>query len=292
MKPTKTTLTLREIARLEAGSNINLQPVIEKELIHYDIIRAMSENGFLERLCFQGGTALRLCYGSEGFSEDLDFTGGILFDHANMHQLKQCIEDYLSAKYGVQVEVKSPQEKKTAGIKVSSWQVKVVTAPGRTDIPTQKIKIEVANVPSYTRELVQISENYQLVSTPPLIIGVESMDEIMADKLLAFPAAALPIRYRDIWDLHWLAMNRAHPNLIFLDQKIKDYGVENFQHKLNARILSLASIINGVEFMDQMSRFLTQETMDTSIAKEDYRMALIGSLTRLLSTACENTNTA
>jgi hypothetical protein len=84
-------------------------------------------------------------------------------------------------------------------------------------------------------------------------------------------------------------MNRAHPNLIFLDQKIKDYGVENFQHKLNARILSLASIINGVEFMDQMSRFLTQETMDTSIAKEDYRMALIGSLTRLLSTACENT---
>ena len=76
MKPTKATLTLREIARLEAGSNLKLQPVIEKELIHYEIIRAMSENGFLERLCFQGGTALRLCYGSDRFSEDLDFTGG------------------------------------------------------------------------------------------------------------------------------------------------------------------------------------------------------------------------
>ena len=287
MKPIKATLTLREMARLEAGNNLNLQPVIEKELIHYDIIRAMSDNGFLERLCFQGGTALRLCYGSERFSEDLDFTGGVHFDHANMHQLKQCIEDHLSAKYSVQVEVKSPQEKKTAGIKVSSWQVKVVTAPDRPDIPTQKIKIEVANVPSYTRELVQISEHYQLVSSPPLIIGVESMDEIMADKLLAFPAAEVPIRYRDIWDLHWLAMHRAQPNLGFLHQKIKDYDVEDFQGKLNTRILSLPSIINGNEFMQQMARFLTQETMDSSIAKDDYRMALIGNLTRLLSMAID-----
>jgi predicted nucleotidyltransferase component of viral defense system len=287
MKPTKATLTLREIARLEAGSNLKLQPVIEKELIHYEIIRAMSENGFLERLCFQGGTALRLCYGSDRFSEDLDFTGGVHFDHTKMDQLKQCIEDHLSNKYGVLVEVKSPQEKKSTGIKVSSWQVKVITSPGRPDIPMQIIKIEVANVPTYTRELVQISENYQWVSRPPLIIGVESMDEIMADKLLALPAAEHPIRYRDIWDLHWLAMNRAHLNLIFLNQKINDYGVEDFQRKLNTRILSLTNIIHGSEFMHQMTRFLTHETIAATIAKEDYRAMLIGSLTRLLSSAID-----
>lgn len=283
MKPTKSAVDFREIARLEAGDSISLLPVIEKELIHYDIIRAMSENGFLEHLCFQGGTSLRLCYGSERFSEDLDFTGGLHFDYTAMNQLKECVEDYLSGRYNLSVEVKPPKEKKDTGVSVSSWQVKVITAPDRPDIPSQKIKIEVANVPSYTRDLVQISENYQLSIGTPLIIGVQSMEEVMADKLLALPASENPIRYRDIWDLHWMSMNRVKPNTGFLEHKIQDYGVTGYQEKLKNRIDSLPNIINGPEFMNQMSRFIRRETMENSIAKEDFRSALIGSITRLLS---------
>ncbi|NGM16758.1 hypothetical protein GMI70_01815 [Eggerthellaceae bacterium zg-893] len=51
-----------------------LLPVVEKELIHYEILQALGESKWLGRLNFQGGTCLRLCYGSERYSEDLDFT--------------------------------------------------------------------------------------------------------------------------------------------------------------------------------------------------------------------------
>ena len=41
---------------------------IEKELLHYEILNAMDEGGLLDRLVFQGGTSLRLCYGAERYS--------------------------------------------------------------------------------------------------------------------------------------------------------------------------------------------------------------------------------
>lgn len=54
----------------------SLRPVVEKELLHHDILREMSAAGLLAGLTFMGGTCLRACYGSSRLSEDLDFTGG------------------------------------------------------------------------------------------------------------------------------------------------------------------------------------------------------------------------
>ena len=36
-----------------------LTPVVEKELLHHDILREMSRAGLLNRLTFMGGTCLR-----------------------------------------------------------------------------------------------------------------------------------------------------------------------------------------------------------------------------------------
>lgn len=286
MNPNNARIDFRDLAKQVAKDNLSLLPVVEKELIHYDILRAMQENDFLESLCFQGGTALRLCYGSERLSEDLIFTGGSAFDPGLMSQLKECIEDYLSAKYGLLVEVRSPKENKQPGIAVSSWQVKVITAKDRPDIAAQKIKIEVANVPSYSRELVQISENYTVLTTSPLIIGVQSMDEIMADKLLALPASEKVIRYRDLWDLHWLSLRKMRPNIDLIRKKVRDYGVSNYPEKRLRCIQNLPEMIESADFRNQMSRFLKQETISNTIARADVRSAMVGNLTRLLQ-ECE-----
>ena len=48
----------------------SLRPVVEKELLHHDILREMSEAGLLTRLTFIGGTCLRACYGSARLSEE------------------------------------------------------------------------------------------------------------------------------------------------------------------------------------------------------------------------------
>src|SRR5215468_10599575 len=47
-----------------------------KEAIHLHLLSALSEAGILRHVVFQGGTALRLCYGGERYSEDLDFVCG------------------------------------------------------------------------------------------------------------------------------------------------------------------------------------------------------------------------
>jgi predicted nucleotidyltransferase component of viral defense system len=57
---------------IEAGMDQNLM----KEAIHLHLLSALSEAGVLQHVIFQGGTALRLCYGGERYSEDLDFVCG------------------------------------------------------------------------------------------------------------------------------------------------------------------------------------------------------------------------
>src|SRR5258708_1200655 len=47
-----------------------------KEAVHLHLLSALSDAGVLRHVVFQGGTALRLCYGGERYSEDLDFVCG------------------------------------------------------------------------------------------------------------------------------------------------------------------------------------------------------------------------
>jgi predicted nucleotidyltransferase component of viral defense system len=54
----------------------SLRAVVEKELLHHDILLIMRDYDFFADLTFIGGTCLRLCYGGARRSEDLDFTGG------------------------------------------------------------------------------------------------------------------------------------------------------------------------------------------------------------------------
>src|SRR5260221_11209879 len=57
---------------IEAGMDQNLM----KEAIHLHLLSALSEAGVLQHVIFQGGTALRLCYGGERHSEDRHFVSG------------------------------------------------------------------------------------------------------------------------------------------------------------------------------------------------------------------------
>lgn len=63
-------IDLEEIAS-DIASKVDgarLTPVIEKEIIHYEIIRSLGRNDLLRDITFQGGTSLRLCYGSQRYS--------------------------------------------------------------------------------------------------------------------------------------------------------------------------------------------------------------------------------
>jgi predicted nucleotidyltransferase component of viral defense system len=120
---------------------------VEKELLHYDILYCLDKADLLQNLAFQGGTSLRLCYGGNRFSEDLDFADGTAFSGADLKNMKTCIEDYLGERYGLEVNVKEPNELRNEpgyeDIRIDKWQVSVTTSPERRDMPKQRIKIDV-----------------------------------------------------------------------------------------------------------------------------------------------------
>lgn len=122
-------------AAIQQSGLAGLRPVVEKELLHYDILFCLSEAGLLKNLTFQGGTSLRLCYSSNRFSEYLDFAGGAEFCSADLAEMKDCIEDYLGNRYGLEVTVKEPKELRNepayAEVNVDKWQISVTTAPER-----------------------------------------------------------------------------------------------------------------------------------------------------------------
>ena len=275
-----------------------MRPAVEKELLHYEIFQALDKEGLLNELVFQGGTALRLCRGSDRFSEDLDFVGGVNFSAARMSRIKDCMETRIGDRYGLNVSVKSKPAK--AGedghghVKVNKWWISIETSPQDPSMPRQRIKLEIANIPAHTRELLPLQANYDSVRAMPLVlVNTESLGEIMADKILAFPTSLLDsigrpvelasnrIRHRDIWDLAWLTRKGAALDPKLVVAKIGDYGVEGYQNMLGHAIERIPAIVKSPQFKDQMRRFIVTATADIMLATDahlDYFSNSVGAL--------------
>lgn len=280
MKTKRETFNTLVERAMVVGTRSHMRPVIEKELFHYDILFALDQANLLDHLTFQGGTSLRLCYGSARFSEDLDFTGGENFSTAYLVNMKNCLEKYLGTRYGLEVSVKEPKEMMAFSdereVKVDKWQLSITTAPERRDLPKQKIKIEVINIPSYSRVPRSLLHNYDFLPDgyDDTLIMVETLDEIMADKLVSLVNCSRYVRYRDIWDLHWLTQQGASINMIFVQDKIKDYGITDYLSKLDNLLSHLEEIIRGKNFHDEMSRFIPSDVQERTLKKDKFLIFL------------------
>lgn len=262
-----------------------MRPVVEKELLHYDIFEALDEAGLLRDLVFQGGTSLRLCRGAMRFSEDLDFAGGKNFSATQMSKIKDCIETHIGKRYGLQVAVKEPKETPVDpdNIKVDKWVISIETSPENRAMARQRIKLEIANVPAYTRELVPLLNNYEMLNgRNGVLVNTETVSEILADKVVAFPTSlvdregkAMPldskkIRFRDVWDIAWLLNKSAKLDPELVEAKIADYGIRQYAELLNNAIEQIPAIINHPEFLNQMHRFIDRDTLSRTVERDGY----------------------
>jgi len=247
-----------------------LRPVVEKEILHHDILRLMSDSGLLVGLTFMGGTCLRACYGSERLSEDLDFTGGTGFDPARLPGLGMSIARGLEAKYDLPVEV-SPPVRETGN--VDTWKVKVQTRPERKDFKSQHIHIDICALPSHTSRPMMLRNLYGVdIGTSGLILRAESREEILADKFLALAFRPNRIKNRDLWDIAWLERQGIAVSTDLITKKIADHQrkVPEFLDSLTTRIKDIGSDASVREsFHSEMRRFLPAGPMvDTALSAE------------------------
>jgi predicted nucleotidyltransferase component of viral defense system len=266
----------------------SMRPVIEKEIIHFDLFFVLDQEGLLNDLVFQGGTAVRLCYGGRRFSEDLDFAGGVDFSSDQLAQMKECILDYLSARYGLEVSVKEPKslrkEPAYSERNVDTWQIAIITSPERPDLPKQRVKLEVANVPAYTAVPQPLIRTYDFLPDgyEDLLVMTEERNEIMADKLVSLPATQKYVRHRDIWDLAYLSQEKAVVRSDLVLNKIRDYQIEDYGKKLEKTISGLPEIIRGKSFRDEMNRFLPRDVIERTLAQKKFTEFLQNRVASLL----------
>ncbi|HNZ03319.1 MAG TPA: nucleotidyl transferase AbiEii/AbiGii toxin family protein [Myxococcota bacterium] len=234
----------------------SLRTVVEKELIHHDILRIMSENGFLDGLVFMGGTCLRLCHGSVRCSEDLDFAGGAGFDRTGMQGLSKSLSDGLTRKYGVVVSVGDPV--RDSG-NTDTWRIRIQTRPDRPDIPAQRINIDICAIPAREPTPQMLINPYGVdMGTSGLIIRAESRQEIFVDKLVAFAVRRGRVKQRDIWDIGWLHRCGVSPRMDLLRLKLSDHGWNDaaFLSAYEERLSDLGVGRAIRDFQSEMRRFL------------------------------------
>ena len=278
---------LVDAAISESPDLAGLRPVIEKELLHYDILCALDRAGLLDQLTFQGGTSLRLCHGAPRFSEDLDFTGGQAFDHGDVEGMARVIESFITRHYGLDVRVKSPTSvqnaQRTDSVTVSRWQVVVTTAPARPDLPRQRVRIEIANVPAYSSTLRPLRRNYTALPDgyEDILVPVETLSEILCDKLVSSVASKVT-RYRDLWDLPWLQQQGAQINLEWLEGKINDYRVADYVDALEQSRVLLPERVHSPAFGEQMARFLPPASIGRTMARRGFLDYIVSANQELL----------
>jgi predicted nucleotidyltransferase component of viral defense system len=266
----------------------HMRPVIQKELLHYDILYCLDNAGLLDQLTFQGGTSLRLCHRSPRFSEDLDFVGGKGFTRQQIEPIKDCIEHYIGQRYGLKVTVKEPQELKDereyADLKIEKWQIAVITSPRRKEIPQQRIKVEVANVDAYSREPRALQLNYSFLPEGygDTLVLTETLDEVMADKLVSLVNTTGYVRNRDIWDLRWLKQQGAELRVDWVVNKVRDYRIYDYPGKLAHMVKRLPEIINGEVFQRELVRFIPQEVVERTLKKPKFNQFLANEVASLL----------
>ncbi|MCE6978507.1 nucleotidyl transferase AbiEii/AbiGii toxin family protein [Pseudomonas frederiksbergensis] len=262
-----------------------LRVVVEKELLHHDIMLALSSAGMLAKLTFIGGTCLRACYGSNRLSEDLGFTGGADFNRESLTELAHVLVTTLKTKYGLEVEVGEPVREEG---NVDTWKLKVQTRPGRKDLPAQRINIDVCSIPSYQPQPMQLLNPYGVeMGTSGLILQAETREEIYADKIVAFALRPNRIKNRDLWDMVWLRQQGVTPQLDLIVKKLGDHHCEQDEFlrlfKERSTLLDTDPKV-VIEFRKEMSRFLPGELVNQTVNEPAFWTFLVGHIRGLYVT--------
>ena len=267
-----------------------LRPVVEKELLHHELLFIMERGGFLDDLTFQGGTSLRLCHGAPRFSEDLDFSGGPGFEVEQMAGLADALESGLAERCGLDAAVTLPKSSRrrplSAGVSVSSWRIGIRPPSGRRDLPTLRVKLDIDNAPSHTREVRGIGRHYDALPDLDMLIAVQSREEILASKLVAFPASVATRnrpRYRDVWDMRWLRSNGTEIRAELVRAKMLDHRTP--PSWLENAVGRAGEIVRSPAFSAELRRFVSRDAARETLDNRRYMEFLAQETERLLDEA-------
>jgi len=249
-----------------------ITPVIEKEILHHDIMAVLIKQGAMKSLTFIGGTSLRMCYNSARLSEDLDFNGGHNFKPADFDGLEADIQKYIQDKYETEVWVNKPSADNQGD--TVSWKISIVKEANRPDLPRQKMHIDVCATPSFDIEKRPLLNHYNIVvPTEGILVPVQSLQETLADKFIAVAFRARRIKPRDIWDIVWIKQRGVELSKQLVEKKLaaRHKQKDDFRTALELQINKLQQDDEvHADFNMEMSRFIPGQIKARTVDNPDY----------------------
>lgn len=227
-----------------------------REIMQEIALLGLWRSKFFEHAAFYGGTALRILYGLDRFSEDLDFSLLVPDSRFNLTPYLEGLDKELQA-FGFDVQLLAVPRKQTTAI-VSAFlkadtskqllQIKVPEAI-RNLVPTgQKIQIKL-EVDSNPPEDFETEMKY-LLQLIPFAARAYALPDLFAGKMHAVLCRQWKTRVkgRDWYDMVWYAAHHPQLHLRHLESRLRQTGhwtkkaalkQEDFEHMLEAAILKL-----------------------------------------------------
>ena len=277
------------IAKYNPKNNLERENAI-KEIIQEIALAGLSRGGFFEKAAFYGGTCLRIFYGLDRFSEDLDFAlvkkdEGFKFDDY-FPRLKR---EFLSYGIDLNIELKKKSNAslvQSAFLKGNSLMFMITFFPKNEDakyiLSNQKIKIKFEI--DMDNPQGGITEYKYRMFPSPYEIQVFDETTLFAGKIHAILCREYKnhVKGRDYYDYLFYIGKKVPFNMKYLENKLKNTGKIAMDE-----ILSLDRVkeflrdrfekVNYSQAIEDVSNFIVQKE-SLNLWKKEFFLSTLDSL--------------
>ena len=249
--------TIEQIVKSYNPSTLDETKAIIREIVQSIVLIGLSRSGFFSKASFYGGTALRIFYNLNRYSEDLDFTLNNAEPDFSIELYTSKIKE-VALSYGLELEImiknkksKSPIE--SAFAKLNTYQTfislkldnKIISTLHKDEL--LKVKFEIDCNPSLgfknETKWLDIPEFAQVV--------VLDEPSLFSGKLHAILCRNYKntVKGRDYYDFLFYVQKRIKPNLIYLRNKLIETGKINALDHFDLNVLK-SMLIEQFEKVD------------------------------------------
>lgn len=248
---------IEEIIKSYNPKTANETKAILREVLQSLVLIGLSRGGFFNKASFYGGTALRIFYGLNRYSEDLDFTLNEIDDDFTLEPYLKYVNE-IALSYGIRLDistkykaVKTPIE--SAFAKLNKYQTfislhldnKMISMLHKDEII--KVKFEVDCHPA-----LGFNKESKWLDIPEFAsVSVLDQSSLFAGKLHAILCRTYKnnVKGRDYYDFLFYMSKGVKPNLNYLRNKLVETGKIKAEDNFNIEILKemLAEKFNSID---------------------------------------------
>ena len=246
------------------------------EVMQQIVLAGLYRSGFFDKAAFYGGTCLRIFYGLQRFSEDMDFS---LLQSDDHFALDNYFDTIITEFKALGKEVIINKKTKTTQTNIESAFLKETTEIYDLQLTTErqiKIKIEVDTQPP-----TDFSTEYKLLLLPfSFMTRCYSLSDLYAGKMHAFLFRNWKnrVKGRDWYDFEFYVRNNVPLNLIHLEKRIDQINnlhQDEFTPEVFKKIMKERIEKTNIEMVKNDVRPFLKNPQEMDIWSTEYFLQLV-----------------